>query len=1018
MARPQDEPFGKYATPIQIARTFAPPGTAVAIRAIAADAEGFLWVATNQGLFRFDGVHFHRFSTEPLTHVAVSSDGWVWEGGAQGLTARQHDRSVKLLSSPVTGLVARGAEVVVSSSQVWRGTAGGLSPTGVVSNGALSVDSRQRVWFGCGLELCNLSPNGAVERWGRAQGVPPETWLGAIAEDSGVVWSWNGPKGLRIRSGQPLVFAPRYGSDMRMEALRDPHGRIWLDGPGLIENGVWKAAALVNPRLFQQSFASDSHGNMWMGSTQGLAMLANRLWVARSGPSEFPAGAESVVRTDSFGLLAATRNGVRVYNARSGNWDELPEQFEGTSARGTLGAANGDVWNLFETRGIIRLNRAGRETGAVFRGNMKGYDFRKLFRDRQGQLWVGAKRGLYQLDERSLRLIPVPLPSKAANPVAFASGPDGQEWMGSEAGIARLEHGEWHVVVPASRLLSYRIRSIAVGQGPVFWVSYRLEAPFSRVSLEGDQWKRRDFTAAEGYGPGETTAMLVDRRGWIWRGTPQGLFINDGVHLGPTDWVHLDPANNLPSNAITPFGLYEDTDASLWVSTSSGVARIDPDPDWFHRSGIPSRLRVTGMRVQGREYLWPEPGKTVPTTSSTTELDFAYWPEPFPRVPTVQYRLLPRQREWQHDADGTSRYRALPAGEYRFEMRSGSGEAVAAYEFRVDAGMLFWWWLPPSLASIAMGLWFYRRLRLKAEYWRAKNAFLSQPHPETDVAERVGEVVLGRYAVQREIGKGGFANVYLAFDSETRMEVAIKILHGIDELEEQQRRRFEKETEALRRIVHPGIVRLLDAGWLSEREPYLVMSYVDGPTLGAILRSGPPARSKAAQWLRQLGQALAETHACGVLHRDLKPENIMIRDFGEAGEQAVVVDFGAAAILHRVEKNSSSLMLGSFPYLAPEQVQGRSSTATDVYSITAVTFEMLTGVRYASLADGTESGLRSALAGFPGEVIGMLASGLSYLPSDRPSDVGRFADQLARALDREHDFLAWGETPTSPTGQA
>ena len=91
-------------------------------------------------------------------------------------------------------------------------------------------------------------------------------------------------------------------------------------------------------------------------------------------------------------------------------------------------------------------------------------------------------------------------------------------------------------------------------------------------------------------------------------------------------------------------------------------------------------------------------------------------------------------------------------------------------------------------------------------------------------------------------------------------------------------------------------------------------------------------------------------------------------------------------------------MLGSLNYLAPERVQGRSSAASDVYALTAVAFEMLTGVRYSSLADGTEAGLRQALAGFENEVVAILAAGLSYLPSDRPSDIADFTRDLAFIL--------------------
>ncbi len=96
--------------------------------------------------------------------------------------------------------------------------------------------------------------------------------------------------------------------------------------------------------------------------------------------------------------------------------------------------------------------------------------------------------------------------------------------------------------------------------------------------------------------------------------------------------------------------------------------------------------------------------------------------------------------------------------------------------------------------------------------------------------------------------------------------------------------------------------------------------------------------------------------------------------------------------------HEGSLMLGSFDYMAPEQVQGRSSTATDVYSFAAVVFEMCTGVRYRSLADGTEVGLRRALSGFSDGFLTELSRGLAYNPEMRPQDIEEYAALLAGHL--------------------
>ncbi len=264
-----------------------------------------------------------------------------------------------------------------------------------------------------------------------------------------------------------------------------------------------------------------------------------------------------------------------------------------------------------------------------------------------------------------------------------------------------------------------------------------------------------------------------------------------------------------------------------------------------------------------------------------------------------------------------------------------------------------------------------------------------------------GDTVGGRYALEQPIGEGGFANVYRSCDLQTGETVAVKILRGKDELPEWQRRRFEREVESLRRINHPGIVRLLDSGWISESEPYVVMSFVDGPTLREVLDSGIPDVVRASNWVREIGDAVAESHAHGVLHRDLKPENILIADFGVPTEHVVIVDFGAAVLTDQQGQNGTSFMLVSFHYSAPERARGRSSTASDVYSLAAITFEMLTGGRFASLIDGDEREIRAVMKEWSGDVVTLLGQGTSATPSARPQDVRAFAAALADAI---HEF--------------
>ena len=744
-----------------------------------------------------------------------------------------------------------------------------------------------------------------------------------------------------------------------------------------------------------------------MGSLEtGLSLLSPKSWARVWRGEYFLAGSESITQTQSGRLLAAKpAGGLSEYDSKEEQWKKLPGQFGAGHAWNSIEESNGDVWTIIQDVGIFRLNSKNQQTAVVFRGSMKDIDFRCLLRDRTGQIWVGAKRGLYRIDESgSPKLVQVALPGNSGYAGAFTTDASGQEWLGYDGGIARLEHGEWKLVIPQQALLSPRIRSLAVAPGPAFWVSYRAALPFSKV-YRGivPAGRGRTSPLATVYGPTETSSMLVDGHGWVWRGTDEGLFVSDGVHLAADDWLKFDKFNGLASDAVGTFGLTEDRDGVIWVSTDEGAARIQPDSNWFAPVSARSRPQVTALRWGGKQYLWPGPGEKLPAVPSPLEVDVSEWPEVSPRTPRIQFRLWPQEKEWKTAFDSTVRYNFLPPGNYRFDVRSVNSPATLSREFQiVRSGGFDWWWpLGGLVGSAGAGWWGWQRLRrsrLANEYWEARRAFVGRGDNSNSSAFKVGDTVAGRYTLEERVGEGGFASVYRARDTSTGEIVAIKILKGQDEFPDWQRRRFEREIESLRRIDHPGIVRLLDSGWLSESEPYVVMDFVAGPTLRTVLASAPLNSEQSRSWILEIGEALGEAHAHGVLHRDLKPENILLEAFGTPSQHPVIVDFGAALIKDQSGQNGTSFMLVSIHYSAPERARGRSSTASDVYSLAAIAFEMFTGIRFATLMDGDETELAKELVGWPSDLVRLLAEGTQSTPSARPQDIRLFARALAQAL--------------------
>ncbi|PYO39277.1 MAG: hypothetical protein DMD33_19990 [Gemmatimonadetes bacterium] len=257
--------------------------------------------------------------------------------------------------------------------------------------------------------------------------------------------------------------------------------------------------------------------------------------------------------------------------------------------------------------------------------------------------------------------------------------------------------------------------------------------------------------------------------------------------------------------------------------------------------------------------------------------------------------------------------------------------------------------------------------------------------PAGDAALAPGQVLLGRYEIERVLGAGGMGVVYAARDRELDETVALKLLSvPLD--------RSRHELRVARRISHPHVVRTHDIGEAAGRR-FITMEYVDGWSLAQLLAERGTLPLDATLVIgKQLCRALAAVHAQGVIHRDLKPQNVLLTRTGDVK----LTDFGIAAL---VESHAADAALGTLAYMAPEQLLGEPVDArTDVYAAAAVLCECLTGAPpYPETTP--ESLLARALVTGPPRLSGPLAELLrSALAADcdvRPATAAAFHDALA-----------------------
>jgi tRNA A-37 threonylcarbamoyl transferase component Bud32/TolB-like protein len=216
---------------------------------------------------------------------------------------------------------------------------------------------------------------------------------------------------------------------------------------------------------------------------------------------------------------------------------------------------------------------------------------------------------------------------------------------------------------------------------------------------------------------------------------------------------------------------------------------------------------------------------------------------------------------------------------------------------------------------------------------------MTEPEP----LDRLKAALADRYALEREIGAGGMATVYLAEDLKHQRKVAVKVLRP-DLAATLGAERFNREIAIAANLQHPHILPLHDSGE-ADGFLYYVMPYVEGPTLRhRLVREGELPVAEAVRILRDVTDAVAAAHAQGVVHRDLKPENVML-----SGRHALVADFGVAKAVReatgRHTLTTAGVALGTPTYMAPEQAAADPLTdhRADLYALGVVAYEMLTG---------------------------------------------------------------------------
>jgi serine/threonine-protein kinase len=276
--------------------------------------------------------------------------------------------------------------------------------------------------------------------------------------------------------------------------------------------------------------------------------------------------------------------------------------------------------------------------------------------------------------------------------------------------------------------------------------------------------------------------------------------------------------------------------------------------------------------------------------------------------------------------------------------------------------------------------------------------------------ETGGKVLGGRYRVERVLGSGGMATVFLCQDERLGRRVAVKRLHAHSPDETAQR--FVREAKLGASLNHPNLVSVYDTV-TDEEGVLIVMELVQGETLADAIRRGPLPTAQALSVIRAVASGLDHAHGHGIVHRDIKPANVLVREDGVTK----LTDLGIATAADHTKITSSGIVLGTAAYMAPEQLEGgEAGPPVDIYSLSVLAFEALSGRKARQGRTPMEIAHEVAVSGppdiqevwseAPPEAAEVLCRGMARDPRDRPSSAGVLADELEEALEGVRDTRA------------
>jgi diguanylate cyclase (GGDEF)-like protein len=668
------------------------------VNCIAQDRSGYLWVGTENGLYRYDGRQFTQFGAAEGLHGHIvqslfsAPDGTLFVGTTTGIYFRRQNGQFGQIRppAPVSGFSQRIGTVftALAPDQVvttdrdgafllrrsavdnWNAETMHLDGTAIWS--VLAAPGGV-LWYGCDTDLCRMQ-DGKTTHLREALNLPEERWSRLLLSRDGQLWIHGSthagevsaaadrfePHDLPGRSNAVSYSALAEDADGHMVASQGPDFGLW-------EGDHWRMVTAMNglTRYDISELFVDREGSLWIGVVgHGLMQwVGQNQWEAYTAANGLSDDIVWATLRDREGRLwIGTESGLDLL--LPGSTTAKPWQASGIQtarAYSLVESADGSIWMGSGTGNLVRI-----DPQTLSATQWKVPEVFRLLSDAD-RIWIATDSGLYVVDsqsaDRSPQLVEGPgiaRPRQRFTDLGLDRSPASSQgkgthlWAASDSGLLRMDESGWHAIDPGlSGVVPIEIATYASGD---LWASGAFPGVM-RLRIVGDRVVDSEHIVRPHLLSDQAVSLLVDHRGWLWVGQDAGLSVFDG-HA----WRSFTQDDGLIWNDTDSYGLAEDHDGSLWIATSGGLShlkQVSAVPTGPPPAPVFSQITFGTASIGNESEVQWSPSPLSVTMAVLSFRDASHL--------RIRYRLLGVESEWVETAERNVRYPRLEPGAYTLQ---------------------------------------------------------------------------------------------------------------------------------------------------------------------------------------------------------------------------------------------------------------------------------------------------------------------------------------------------------------